>query len=330
MWYSRCARPSQRLHRVSVPVSLISGASSLACRADRPVRRPEYAYDTCVCVDSLRGRSGRPRGPGGSAVPARYRPTTDPATGERYNVELAYGIWKPTPDLQVSGSSLGINGIVIDLVPDLGITKEKFREFRLVLRPAKKHKFRIGYTPIKYSVERQHPAPDHCLQRPEVQRRPAGDRGSGLEGVATRLRIRLRLARPRLLRRDPRSQVHARGLQPRQPGDHRVRVRQGANPGRRRHRPWLRRPQRRVDRRVHAVPPAEPRHGHLQRVLLRFRYVRHPQLHEQRRRAGGLSLAGRELHGEGRLRQHDPARRLLHGRGQVLPLASRLSSGAGG
>jgi hypothetical protein len=83
----------------------------------------------------------------------RYRPTTDPATGERYNVELAYGIWNPTPDLQVSGSSLGINGDIIDLVPDLGITKEKFREFRLVLRPAKKHKFRIGYTPIKYSVD---------------------------------------------------------------------------------------------------------------------------------------------------------------------------------
>ena len=39
----------------------------------------------------------------------RYRPTTDPATGERYNVELAYGIWNPTPDLQVSGSSLGID-----------------------------------------------------------------------------------------------------------------------------------------------------------------------------------------------------------------------------
>jgi hypothetical protein len=83
----------------------------------------------------------------------RYRPTTDPATGERYNVELAYGFWNPTPQLQVSGESLGIPGSVIDLVPDLGITKKKFREFRLVLRPAKKHKFRIGYTPVKYTVD---------------------------------------------------------------------------------------------------------------------------------------------------------------------------------
>lgn len=83
----------------------------------------------------------------------RYRPTTDPATGERYNVELAYGLWNPSPDLQVSGESLGIPGTTIDLVNDLGIAKKKFGEFRLVLRPAKKHKFRIGYTPIKYSVD---------------------------------------------------------------------------------------------------------------------------------------------------------------------------------
>jgi len=83
----------------------------------------------------------------------RYRPTTNPATGERYNVELAYGLWNPTPDFQVSSESLGIPGTVIDLVNDFGIEKKKLGDFRLVLRPAQKHKFRIGYTPIKYSVD---------------------------------------------------------------------------------------------------------------------------------------------------------------------------------
>jgi hypothetical protein len=83
----------------------------------------------------------------------RYRPLSDPATGERYNVELAYGLWNPTPDMQVSSESLGIPGTVVDLVNDFGISKKKLGEFRVVLRPARKHKFRIGYTPIKYTVD---------------------------------------------------------------------------------------------------------------------------------------------------------------------------------
>jgi hypothetical protein len=83
----------------------------------------------------------------------RYRPISDPATGERYGLEFAYGLWNPSPDLQVSSESLGIPGTVVDLVSDFGITKKKLGEFRLVLKPAKKHKFRIGYTPIKYSVD---------------------------------------------------------------------------------------------------------------------------------------------------------------------------------
>ena len=83
----------------------------------------------------------------------RYRPTNDLATGERFNVELAYGLWNPSPDLQVSGESLGIPGSVIDLDTDLGIVKKKLGEFRVVLKPARKHKFRIGYTPIKYAVD---------------------------------------------------------------------------------------------------------------------------------------------------------------------------------
>jgi hypothetical protein len=90
-----------------------------------------------------------------AAVPAeaQYRRMTDPATGERYNVELSYGFWKPTPDFQISSESLGIPGTVIDLVEDFGFEKKQLGDFRLVLRPAKKHKFRIGYIPIKYDVE---------------------------------------------------------------------------------------------------------------------------------------------------------------------------------
>jgi hypothetical protein len=77
----------------------------------------------------------------------------DPATGEKYNIEVAYGWWRPTPDIQVSSESLGIPGTVIDFAEDFDYEKQKLTEFRAVLRPARKHKFRIAYLPINYNVE---------------------------------------------------------------------------------------------------------------------------------------------------------------------------------
>jgi hypothetical protein len=77
----------------------------------------------------------------------------DPATGERYVVELAYGLWSPDPGVVFSSESLGIPGTTVDLVADLGISKAWHSEFRAVLRPGRKHKFRIGYIPIQYQVE---------------------------------------------------------------------------------------------------------------------------------------------------------------------------------
>jgi hypothetical protein len=77
----------------------------------------------------------------------------DPATGERYKVELAYGWWRPDPTIQASSESLGIPGTLIDFETDLGITKQRVREVRLVLRPSLKHKFRFDYLPIDYEVE---------------------------------------------------------------------------------------------------------------------------------------------------------------------------------
>jgi len=78
---------------------------------------------------------------------------SNPATGERYHVEVAGGFWNPTPQATISSESLGIIGTDIDLVTDLGITKTRFKEFRLVLRPATKHKFRFTYIPINYVSE---------------------------------------------------------------------------------------------------------------------------------------------------------------------------------
>jgi hypothetical protein len=79
---------------------------------------------------------------------------SDPATGEKYHFEIAGLLWQPTPEAVISSEALGILGTDIDFVADLGIEKETFGEMRLVLRPARKHKFRIDYLPVKYTAEK--------------------------------------------------------------------------------------------------------------------------------------------------------------------------------
>lgn len=89
-----------------------------------------------------------------SVVPARAqygRPmVSDPAIGEKYHVEAIINFWNPNLEAIVSSESLGILGSAIDVKTDLGYVDKSIREFRFVLRPGRKHKFRIGYTPIKY------------------------------------------------------------------------------------------------------------------------------------------------------------------------------------
>jgi hypothetical protein len=89
-----------------------------------------------------------------AAVPAmaQYgRPTmSDPATGEKYHVEVSYGFWNSDLEATISSEQLGIIGTEIDVKSDLGYTDEAVRQFRLVLRPGRKHKFRVEYIPIKF------------------------------------------------------------------------------------------------------------------------------------------------------------------------------------
>ncbi len=78
---------------------------------------------------------------------------SDPATGEKYHVEVGGYFWNPTPDISITSESLpGIKGSRIDFVNDLGIEKTRFKQIKIVLRPAKKHKFRFEYTPITYDA----------------------------------------------------------------------------------------------------------------------------------------------------------------------------------
>ena len=81
-----------------------------------------------------------------------YRPN-NPAIGETYNLELSLGLWNPTPAITIASSSLSLIGTEIDAVTDLGFTTTRFTDFHLVLRPAKKHKIRFEYLPLKYSAD---------------------------------------------------------------------------------------------------------------------------------------------------------------------------------
>lgn len=84
---------------------------------------------------------------------AQYRPPADPAVGEDYHVEVAYGFWNPDPSLLVNSEALGILGTDVDLVDDLGIEKKRLGKLNVVLRPATKHRFRFEYLPIKYETD---------------------------------------------------------------------------------------------------------------------------------------------------------------------------------
>jgi len=79
--------------------------------------------------------------------------TSTPATGEKYNVEIAVGLWNPTPEIVFSSEQFGIPGTEINLQKDLDALEATFRDFRFVLRPARKHKFRVEFIPIKYEVD---------------------------------------------------------------------------------------------------------------------------------------------------------------------------------
>ena len=91
---------------------------------------------------------------------AQYRPlpagsygTANNPVGEPYHVEFAYNLWSPEPNITIASESLGIAGTDINVQADLGVQKKMTYEFRLVLRPGRKHKFRFNYIPLKYDAD---------------------------------------------------------------------------------------------------------------------------------------------------------------------------------
>jgi len=72
--------------------------------------------------------------------------------GDRYRIEVSGTLWNPTVAGVVSSEQFGIIGDSIDFQSDLGYRQTKFGDFRMVLRPSRKSKFRLQYTPIAYTA----------------------------------------------------------------------------------------------------------------------------------------------------------------------------------
>ena len=75
------------------------------------------------------------------------------AIGETYWVEAMGGFWTPSVNGLIQSEEFGIAGDEIDFVDDLGFEKKRFGDFRLVLRPGRKHKLRLQYVPVSYNSE---------------------------------------------------------------------------------------------------------------------------------------------------------------------------------
>jgi hypothetical protein len=86
-----------------------------------------------------------------AAAQYKPRPLNDPATGENYHIEAAASLWFPSADLVIASEAFGLAGTNIDFKRDLGLTDKRLPAFQLQLRPARSHKFRFQYIPIKYS-----------------------------------------------------------------------------------------------------------------------------------------------------------------------------------
>jgi len=70
---------------------------------------------------------------------------------EDFKVELGLMFWQPTPELSLTTGDDRVG--TVDFVEEFGISEESFREFRAVLKPARKHKIRFSYLTFRYDQD---------------------------------------------------------------------------------------------------------------------------------------------------------------------------------
>ena len=67
---------------------------------------------------------------------------------ENFNVELGAMLWKPSPVAVITTGSVGTP---IDFINQFSIESKRFTEFRVVLKPGRRHKLRFSTVPFNYS-----------------------------------------------------------------------------------------------------------------------------------------------------------------------------------
>ena len=73
---------------------------------------------------------------------------SDPAPGEDFHVELGAMFFKPTPELRIQTGSTIVGEV--DFVEEFDIEDKFFTEFRVVAKPARKHKIRFSYMAARW------------------------------------------------------------------------------------------------------------------------------------------------------------------------------------
>ena len=126
---------------------------------------------------------------------------------------------------------------LIDFETDLGIEKQRVREFRRRPAAGPEAQVQARLPADQLQGRRPRPAADDRLQRPVLRRRAAGQRRRRLHDPEDRLRVRLHLQGPRLPRLRPRHQGDAGADRLRQPDQRRVRRGHRADPDARLRRP---------------------------------------------------------------------------------------------
>ena len=82
---------------------------------------------------------------------AQFTPPREGVPAEDFHIELGLMFWQPTPELTLTTGDAVVG--TVDFVQEFGLTDERFREFRGVLKLARKHKLRFAYVPIKYDQD---------------------------------------------------------------------------------------------------------------------------------------------------------------------------------
>jgi len=76
---------------------------------------------------------------------------SDVMPAEKFHVEFGTAWWQPTPHLSIQTDALASVGLVdFDFADEFAIDPSWFSEFRAVLKPARKHKVRVSYVPVRY------------------------------------------------------------------------------------------------------------------------------------------------------------------------------------